>query len=295
MRDSRHTAFVIAQRISTVRDADLILVLDEGIIAAQGTHATLLRDSPLYNDILGSQLIPDTRRTRRGRGLKPERTAKDAKTQRAQRKRRGRKMEGNFGTDSRRAWRISLLLLSFSSLRFFASLRLQSVCPVSPMSQAVRVATEAEEERARQRGATARRLVGEMAPVSGAHRDRLRLHRRRRGGAGGGAVADRPGDRPGASCAGTGPALTRTMLLLLGVYAVGALASRGQVFQVGAIGQRALASLRARLFEQLATPAAATSTAPRRRPDEPRHQRCGHASTSCSRRADAACWARSSA
>ncbi|MGI8857430.1 MAG: ABC transporter ATP-binding protein [Thermomicrobiales bacterium] len=61
MRDSRHTAFVIAQRISTVRDADLILVLDEGTIAAQGTHAELLRDSPLYNDILGSQLIPDTR------------------------------------------------------------------------------------------------------------------------------------------------------------------------------------------------------------------------------------------
>jgi len=60
MRDSRRTAFVIAQRISTVRDADLILVLDDGKIAAQGTHAALLRDSPLYNDILGSQLIPDT-------------------------------------------------------------------------------------------------------------------------------------------------------------------------------------------------------------------------------------------
>ncbi len=56
MRDSRRTAFVIAQRISTVRDADLILVLDEGVIAARGTHAELLRDSPLYNDILGSQL-----------------------------------------------------------------------------------------------------------------------------------------------------------------------------------------------------------------------------------------------
>lgn len=59
MRDSRRTAFVIAQRISTVRDADLILVLDEGVIAAQGTHDELLRDSPLYNDILGSQLTPD--------------------------------------------------------------------------------------------------------------------------------------------------------------------------------------------------------------------------------------------
>ncbi|HEY8291629.1 MAG TPA: ABC transporter ATP-binding protein, partial [Thermomicrobiales bacterium] len=60
MRDRRRTALVIAQRISTVRDADRILVLDEGTIAAQGTHAELLRDSPLYNDILGSQLIPDT-------------------------------------------------------------------------------------------------------------------------------------------------------------------------------------------------------------------------------------------
>ncbi len=57
MRDARRTAFVIAQRISTVRDADLILVLDGGQIAAHGTHEALLRDSELYNDILGSQLI----------------------------------------------------------------------------------------------------------------------------------------------------------------------------------------------------------------------------------------------
>ncbi len=59
MRDARRTAFVIAQRISTVRDADLILVLDGGRIAAQGTHEELLRDSPLYRDILGSQLRPE--------------------------------------------------------------------------------------------------------------------------------------------------------------------------------------------------------------------------------------------
>jgi ATP-binding cassette subfamily B multidrug efflux pump len=59
MRAGDRTAFVIAQRISTVRNADLILVLDEGKIAARGTHAELLRDSPLYNDILGSQLTPD--------------------------------------------------------------------------------------------------------------------------------------------------------------------------------------------------------------------------------------------
>jgi ATP-binding cassette, subfamily B, multidrug efflux pump len=57
MRDTRRTVFVIAQRISTVRDADLILILDDGEIAARGTHEELLRDSELYNEILGSQLV----------------------------------------------------------------------------------------------------------------------------------------------------------------------------------------------------------------------------------------------
>ncbi|AFE09496.1 Lipid A export ATP-binding/permease protein MsbA [Corallococcus coralloides DSM 2259] len=58
MRDKRRTAIVIAQRISTVRDADLILVLDEGRIAAKGRHEELKATSELYNDILGSQLLP---------------------------------------------------------------------------------------------------------------------------------------------------------------------------------------------------------------------------------------------
>ena len=44
--------------------------------------------------------------------------------------------------------------------------------------------------------------------------------------------------------------LARTMLLLLAVYVIGALATRGQVYRVGATGQRVLAALRARLFEQ---------------------------------------------
>jgi ATP-binding cassette, subfamily B, multidrug efflux pump len=56
MRDESRTVFVIAQRVSTVRDANLILVLDEGEIAASGTHEELLRESELYNEILGSQL-----------------------------------------------------------------------------------------------------------------------------------------------------------------------------------------------------------------------------------------------
>jgi len=59
MREGDRTVFVIAQRISTVRDADVILVLDEGKIAARGTHEELLRDSELYNEILGSQLTTE--------------------------------------------------------------------------------------------------------------------------------------------------------------------------------------------------------------------------------------------
>ena len=60
MREKHRTVLVIAQRVSTVRDADLILVLDEGSIAASGTHEQLLQDSELYNEILGSQLLSPT-------------------------------------------------------------------------------------------------------------------------------------------------------------------------------------------------------------------------------------------
>jgi ATP-binding cassette subfamily B protein len=54
------TSFVIAQRISTVRDADVILVLDEGRIAAQGTHEELVRDSAIYAEIYSSQLLGES-------------------------------------------------------------------------------------------------------------------------------------------------------------------------------------------------------------------------------------------
>jgi ATP-binding cassette subfamily B protein len=60
MRDRRHTVVVIAQRVSTVRDADSIVILENGHIAAQGTHEELSQASPLYNAILGSQLEPLT-------------------------------------------------------------------------------------------------------------------------------------------------------------------------------------------------------------------------------------------
>ena len=50
------TAFVIAQRISTVLTADKILVLDDGQIVAEGTHRQLLASSPIYREIYDSQL-----------------------------------------------------------------------------------------------------------------------------------------------------------------------------------------------------------------------------------------------
>jgi ATP-binding cassette subfamily B protein len=54
------TSFVIAQRISTVMNADQILVLEKGQIAARGNHEELLETSDIYAEIYSSQLIGDT-------------------------------------------------------------------------------------------------------------------------------------------------------------------------------------------------------------------------------------------
>jgi len=51
-----NTTFIIAQRISTVLNADKILVLDEGRIAAEGTHKELMASSAIYREIYDSQL-----------------------------------------------------------------------------------------------------------------------------------------------------------------------------------------------------------------------------------------------
>ena len=53
------TSFVIAQRISTVLNADQILVLERGRVVAQGTHEELMETSPIYADIYYSQLHGD--------------------------------------------------------------------------------------------------------------------------------------------------------------------------------------------------------------------------------------------
>jgi ATP-binding cassette, subfamily B, multidrug efflux pump len=53
------TSFVIAQRVSTVLNADQILVLDKGQVVASGKHEDLLENSPIYAEIYSSQLIGD--------------------------------------------------------------------------------------------------------------------------------------------------------------------------------------------------------------------------------------------
>jgi len=50
------TTFIVAQRISTVLDADKIIVIEKGKIAAEGNHADLIKTSSIYKEIYNSQL-----------------------------------------------------------------------------------------------------------------------------------------------------------------------------------------------------------------------------------------------
>jgi ABC-type multidrug transport system fused ATPase/permease subunit len=51
------TTIVIAHRLSTVVDADQIVVVDAGRAIAAGTHAQLLETSPLYRELAATQLL----------------------------------------------------------------------------------------------------------------------------------------------------------------------------------------------------------------------------------------------
>jgi ATP-binding cassette, subfamily B, multidrug efflux pump len=108
----------------------------------------------------------------------------------------------------------------------------------------------APQERAEDRRATARRLVGELRPYGRSLALALALVALSAlSQAGGPWLIGRAIDR---DILGRDPAgLLRTMVLLLGVYLVGTLAQRGQIRQVGAVGQNILASMRERIFERL--------------------------------------------
>ena len=47
---------IVAQRVSTVANADLIIVLDDGKVVGQGTHEQLMKDNPVYQEIVYSQI-----------------------------------------------------------------------------------------------------------------------------------------------------------------------------------------------------------------------------------------------
>jgi ATP-binding cassette subfamily B multidrug efflux pump len=58
--ETRHaTVFIVAQRVSTVLDADRIIVLENGRVAGIGTHADLVKTNAVYREIVASQLSLD--------------------------------------------------------------------------------------------------------------------------------------------------------------------------------------------------------------------------------------------
>ena len=52
------TVVIVAQRVSTIIDADQILVLEDGHVVGKGTHRVLLEDCETYQEIVASQLSP---------------------------------------------------------------------------------------------------------------------------------------------------------------------------------------------------------------------------------------------
>ena len=51
------TSFIVAHRLSTIRDADVILVMRDGHIIEQGSHRELLRQGGFYAELYNSQFV----------------------------------------------------------------------------------------------------------------------------------------------------------------------------------------------------------------------------------------------
>ena len=58
-RAGNSTVILVSQRVSTVRSADEILVMNDGKLAGCGTHRELLNSCPEYQDICASQMTPE--------------------------------------------------------------------------------------------------------------------------------------------------------------------------------------------------------------------------------------------
>jgi len=53
------TVIIVAQRVSTIMDADQIIVLDQGKVVGIGTHRELLASCQIYREIVASQLAEE--------------------------------------------------------------------------------------------------------------------------------------------------------------------------------------------------------------------------------------------
>ncbi len=68
------TTIIVAQRISTILDAEKIIVLDEGVIEGIGTHNELMVNSPVYRQIATSQLSPKELKEQETKGIERAKT-----------------------------------------------------------------------------------------------------------------------------------------------------------------------------------------------------------------------------
>lgn len=57
---SEATVIIVAQRVSTIRDADKIIVLEDGKIVGEGKHEYLMQECSVYREIAQSQRFSDT-------------------------------------------------------------------------------------------------------------------------------------------------------------------------------------------------------------------------------------------
>ncbi len=84
------TTLIVAQRVSTILQADQIIVLDEGEVVGHGTHAELMRTCPVYQQIAKSQLSEadlkkaDRMTEKKADGASGAQDVPDTKTERAE-------------------------------------------------------------------------------------------------------------------------------------------------------------------------------------------------------------------